>query len=154
LLVAGQLVTVNQAAPLLADLVPVLSESYCTVSDSNVRFASVRTSNAGPGSAVVPSFTRLVFDTEAQTVSDEIPPLSPKLEDLSIFTLPSTCFAAADPSGIRTCAFTIVVDASNAVYEGEPTTTAELNNTRRGACQICNQYQCGGLAIRSVRNPR
>ena len=153
--VAGQVVTVTQLAATPADLLPLLAETYCSVSqDERTAFASIRTRNAGPGTANAPSFTRLLFDLSSPPVSDEIPPLAAAQDDLSIFTLPASCFGPEDSNGFTNCAFTVNVDASNSVYEGAAGSAGETNNTARGVCRLCPSRECSFViegALRKVR---
>ena len=132
LLIAGQVVTVNQTAPTPPDLVPTphsVSSSGALYCDRDPTLGSVVrsfTRNVGLGPATVESFTTLFLNSTQQTLSQRVPPLNRNQELPVTFQLPSACFASGG------CAFRLTVDGTNIVYEGA--TGADTNNFVDGTC--------------------
>jgi hypothetical protein len=132
LLIAGQVVTVNQAAPTPPDLVPApLSVSsggpmYCDFDPALGTVVRAYTRNVGLGPATVPSFTTLFVRNTEQTLSQPVPaPLNPTGQVLSTFDLPDNC---------GSCQWRLTVDGTNIVYEGA--TGADTNNFVDGTCFV------------------
>lgn len=152
LLIAGQLVSIDQAAPIPPDLAPFTptddgEDIPCAIDFSSGRtFLNIITRNIGKGAATVPSFTNVLLTTGGQTMSDAVPTIDVGREDLSVFLLPDTCYTFDSAVGADVCRFTVTVDATNAVFE-----SAETNNVYTNACVRFSGGLAAGAAVRGVR---
>jgi hypothetical protein len=151
LLIAGQLVSIDQAAPIPPDLAPFTPtddgvDDPCTLDSSGRTFLNIFTRNIGKGAAAVPSFTNVFLTTGGQTMSDAVPTIDVGREDLSVFLLPETCYTFDSTLDAFVCRFTVTVDATNAVFE-----SAETNNGYTNACMRFSVELTGGAAVRQVR---
>jgi hypothetical protein len=134
LLVAGQLVTVNQSAAPAADLIPTFDpqlEGFCTsINDGQQAAIKIRTLNQGQGASVASS-TRLILTLRNEAVSHDVPILAAKGQDDWTFSLPDSCFVTDGSS--RSCSFAAITDANDVVFEG--TAGGEGNNSVGGVCR-------------------
>jgi hypothetical protein len=152
LLIAGQLVSIDQAAPIPPDLAPFTptddgEDIPCAIDFSTGRtFLNIITRNIGKGAATVPSFTNVFLTTGGQTMSDAVPTIDVGREDLSVFLLPDTCYVFDSTVGGNVCRFTVTVDATSAVFE-----SAETNNVYTNACVRFSSVGATGASVRMVR---
>jgi hypothetical protein len=151
LLIAGQLVSIDQAAPIPPDLAPFpplnsdgIAEP-CTFDTHGQTSLNIFTRNIGKGAATVPSFTNVFLVTGNQTMSDSVPTIDVGQQDLSVLLLPETCYVFDSTVGGDVCRFTVTVDATNAVFE-----SAETNNVYTNACVRFSE----GLTVSAVRRVR
>jgi hypothetical protein len=139
LVIAGLTFTVSQAAPPPPDLTPVFaaSTSPCTFnSDTGQGTVTVQATNAGVGAAPVSSLARITFTTGPSSIPDQtVGLLAPKAQVPLTFVLPATCYDDPDDG---TCALTITLDATGAVFESN-----EGNNTIQRNCFGFNEGLAG-----------